>query len=91
MPFRDFSSYFPSDELSAFTAAYEAAWQHLQTTGVTPDQAAVLKKNLAQIILASACKGEREIGQLKDIAIRALGQRQAALSWDCPNPPGSSA
>ena len=91
MPFRDFSSYFPSDELSTFTAAYEAAWRHLQTTGVTPDQAAVLKKNLAQIILASACKGEREIGQLKDLALRALGHRQAALSWDCPNPPGPSA
>ena len=42
MPFREFSSYFMSDELNAFTAAYEAAWQHLWATSLTPDQAAAL-------------------------------------------------
>ena len=37
------------------------AWQHFQATrATTPDQADVLKKNLTQIILASACKGERK-------------------------------
>ena len=39
----------------------------------SPDQAAVLKKKRAQIILASACNGERETERLKDIALRALG------------------
>ena len=74
MPFRRYSSYFPSDELDAFTAAYEAAWQHFQATrNTTPDQADVLKKNLTQILLASACKGEREVEKLKAIALRALG------------------
>ena len=73
MPFRQYSSHFPSNELDAFTAAYEAAWRHRRATGTTPDQVAVLKKNLAQIILASACKGEREVEQLKAIALRALG------------------
>ncbi|MGO8841746.1 MAG: hypothetical protein ACLQF1_11605 [Methyloceanibacter sp.] len=73
MPFREYSSYFLSDELNAFKAAYEATWQHLRATGTTPDQAAVLRKNLAQVILASACNGEREIERLKDIALRALG------------------
>jgi hypothetical protein len=74
MPFRRYSSYFPLDELDAFTAAYEAAWQHFQATrNTTPDQADVLKKNLTQIILASACKGEREVEKLKAIALRALG------------------
>jgi hypothetical protein len=73
MPFRDCSSYFLPDELNAFTAAYEAAWQQLRATRTTPDQAAVLKKNLVHVILASACKGEREVEQLKDIALRALG------------------
>jgi hypothetical protein len=72
MPFREFSSYFMSDELNAFTAAYEAAWQHLWATSLTPDQAAALKKKLAQIILASACNGEREAERLKDTALRAL-------------------
>ena len=73
MPFRECSSYFLPDELNAFKAAYEAAWRQLRASRTTPDQDAVLKKNLAQIILASACKGEREIEQLKDIALRALG------------------
>jgi hypothetical protein len=72
MPFREFSSYFPTDELDAFKAAYEAAWKHLCATGTSPDQLAVLKRNLAQIILASACKGEREVEQLKAIALKAL-------------------
>jgi hypothetical protein len=73
MHFRECSSYFLPDELNAFTAAYEAAWQRLRANRTTPDQDAVLTKNLAQIILASACKGERGIEQLKDIALRALG------------------
>lgn len=73
MPFRAYSSYFPMNELDAFTAAYDAAWKYLRDTGTNPDQAAILKKNLAQIILASACKGEREIEQLKAIALKALG------------------
>ena len=59
MPFREFSSYFMSDELNAFTAAYEAAWQHLWATSLTPDQAAALKKKLAQIILARAAAPAR--------------------------------
>jgi hypothetical protein len=42
---------------------------------LTADQAAVLKKNLAQIILASACNGERDIEQLKEIALRGVSGR----------------
>ena len=38
-----------------------------------PDGVARLKRNLAQIILASACKDEREVEQLKAIALKALG------------------
>jgi hypothetical protein len=73
MPFREYSSYFARDELDAFMAAYEAAWKHLSASGPSADQAAVLKKRLGQIILASACKGEREVEQLKAIALKALG------------------
>ena len=73
MPFREYSSHFPTNQLDAFTAAYDAAWKELRDRGNTPDQTAVLKKNLAQIILASACKGERKVEQLKAIALRALG------------------
>ena len=73
MPFRDYSSFFPTNELDAFTAAFDEAWKLLRDTGNTADQVAVLKRNLAQIILASACKGEREVEQLKAIALKALG------------------
>jgi hypothetical protein len=52
MPFREYSSYFPTNELDAFTAACDEAWKHLCDTGTTPDGAAHLKRNLAQIILA---------------------------------------
>jgi hypothetical protein len=72
MPFRDYSSYFASDELDAFIAAYEAAWEQLCVANTSPEQAAVLQKKLGQIILASACKGEREVKQLKAIALKAL-------------------
>jgi hypothetical protein len=37
-----------------------------------PAQAAVLKKNLAQIILAFACNGERSIDRLRGVALKAL-------------------
>jgi hypothetical protein len=59
--------------LDAFTAAYDEAWKHLRDIGSTPNQVAVLKRNLAQIILASACKGERDLEHLKAIALKALG------------------
>jgi hypothetical protein len=49
MPSNRHTLYFPPEELDAFTAAYEVAWQHLRATGTTHDQAAVLKKSLAQI------------------------------------------
>jgi hypothetical protein len=72
MPFREYSSYFASEELDVLIAAYQAAWRHLYATGTSPDQAAVLQKKLGQIILASACKGKREVEQLKAIALKAL-------------------
>ena len=39
------------------------------------DQVPVLKKNLAQIILASACNGKRDVEQLKEIALRGVSGR----------------
>ena len=59
------------------TAAYDAAWQHLQTNRptLTADQVRLLKKNLAQIILASACAGKRDVERLKEIALRGLSSR----------------
>ena len=77
MRLRDYSSFFQPEEFDALTAAYEAAWQDLWTKRLTlnPDQVPVLKKNLVQIILASACNGKRDMEQLKEIALRGVSGR----------------
>ena len=74
MHLRDYSSFFRPEEFDALTAAYDAAWQHLwaKRLSLTADQIPVLKKNLAQIILASACNGNRDVEQLKEIALRGV-------------------
>ena len=80
MRLRDYSSFFPPEEFDALTAAYDAAWRDLGTKRVTlpPERVAVLEKNLAQIILASACSGKRGTDQLKEIALRGVSSRLSA-------------
>jgi len=78
MRLRDYSPFFEPEELDAMTAAYDAAWQHLRTNRrtLTAGQVQVLKKNLVQIILASACNGKRDVMRLKEIALRGVSGRQ---------------
>jgi hypothetical protein len=78
MRLRDYSPFFERKELDAMTGAYDAAWQHLRTNrpSLTAEQAQVLKSNLAQIILASACNGTRDVVRLKEIALRGVLGRQ---------------
>jgi len=78
MRLRDYSPYFQPEDLNAMTAAYDAAWQHVRTNrpSLTAEQVQVLKKKLAQIILASACNGKRDVARLKEIALRGLSRRQ---------------
>jgi hypothetical protein len=73
-PFKTYAAFFRPDELDALTAAYDAAWRHLWATSVrmTAAQASDLKNRLAQIILASACTGERDIERLSEIALRGV-------------------
>ena len=76
MTFDKYAAFFEPDELTAMTAAYDAAWQHVWTTcAMNEAQASVIKDNLAQIILASACTGERDRERLQDIALRAVTGR----------------
>lgn len=84
MPFQQYSGFFQPDEIEALTAAYNAAWLQLWATGFTfaADRAFVIKKNLAQMILASACNGERDVERLKEIALRGVsGKTQRRLEW----------
>jgi hypothetical protein len=78
---RDYSPFFQPEELDAMTAAYDAAWQHLRTNRprLTAEQVQVLRKNLAQIILASACNGKRDVVRLKKIALRGVSGRLRVL------------
>ena len=82
MQLRDYSSYFQPEEFQALTAAYDAAWEHLSTKRISlkSDQVPTLKKNLAQIILASACNGKRDIEQLKEIALRGISGQSRILA-----------
>ncbi len=77
MPFREYSPFFRPEELDALTAAYNSAWHHLSDKCFesSPDQTSTAKKNLAQIILAAACNGEREPERLKEIALRGVSVR----------------
>lgn len=79
MPFQNYSSFFQPEEIDALNTAYEAAWRHLSTDKLRlmTDQVPVLQKNLAQIILAAACNGKRDVEELKEIALR--GVKEIAL------------
>ena len=73
MIFKKYAAFFQPHELDALTAAYVAVWQEVRATEqVKASEASVLKNNLAQIILASACTGERDTERLKQIALRAV-------------------
>jgi len=81
MRLRDYSSFFRPDEFDALTTAYDAAWRDLwlKTLTLPADQVSALKSNLAQIILASACNGKRDVEQLKEIALRGVSGRSRAF------------
>ena len=71
--FKKYAAFFQPHELEALSAAYDAAWQQVRATrAIEAAQASVLENNLVQIILASACTGERDTGRLKQIALRAV-------------------
>jgi hypothetical protein len=71
--FEKYAAFFQPHELDALTAAYDAVWQQVQATKhLKAREASVIKNNLAQIILASACTGARDTERLKQIALRAV-------------------
>jgi hypothetical protein len=77
MPFREVASSFQPEELDKLKAAFDAAWQQLlAVNGGTEAQIELLRKQLAQHILASACTGQRDVEIMKDNALRALMKRR---------------
>lgn len=78
MIFQKYAAFFQPDELEVLSSVYKEVWQQVWTTSALNEaQAAVIKNNLAQIILASACTGERDVERLKQIALRAvIGSRR---------------
>jgi hypothetical protein len=81
MTFLKFSTFFQPNELCALTEAYDAAWQHIRATSIemTAEETATVQTKLAQIILASACTGERDMERLKEIALRGVSGRRLAV------------
>jgi len=81
MIFKKYSEFFQPHELEALTAAYVAAWEEVRASEhLRSSDLPVLKSNIAQIILASACTGERDAERLKQIALRAiLSKRRSKL------------
>jgi len=77
MRLQDYSSFFRPEEFDAMAAAYDAARQRLRTNRptLTADQVQVLEKNLAQMILASACNGKRDVVRLTETALRGVSGR----------------
>jgi hypothetical protein len=76
MAFQKYAAFFQPHELEALNAAYDAAWEKIVTNAITPGEALNLKNRLSQVILASACNGERDPKQLEQIAVRALASRR---------------
>jgi hypothetical protein len=74
MPFREVASDFQPDELDNLTAAFNGAWQQLIiANGVDTElQIELLRKTLAQHIIACARTGEFDPEKLRDSALRAL-------------------
>jgi CHAD domain-containing protein len=76
MPFREVASSFQPDELDKLNAAFDAALQQLLAfNGGTDAEIELLRKKLAQHILASASTGQRDVEVLKENALRALMKR----------------
>ncbi|MGH6866405.1 MAG: hypothetical protein ACREDO_09610 [Methyloceanibacter sp.] len=90
MPFRQYTPFFGPDELRALTAAFDAKWQELVALGLelgSEEQAALMRRKLAQRILVSATAGRvRDIETLKEQAMRSLagGARQASEETYAP-------
>jgi hypothetical protein len=81
MPFQAYSSHFRPEEAKTLAAAYDAAWNDLSAERLTlpPDQIPVLKRRLAQLILAAACNRKRDLEELKEIALRGAPLRHPAF------------
>jgi hypothetical protein len=78
-PFKTYKRFFTPDELEAMAAAYDAAWQDLWASGLAPSEAERVQKQLAQVILAAACAGTRDIERLKETALRAIRKASAPI------------
>jgi hypothetical protein len=73
-PFRNYQRSLQPEELEALAAAYESAWERLWLSGLAlaGDELSVLKTNLAQTILSSACNRDLDAEQLAQLALHGL-------------------
>jgi predicted GNAT family N-acyltransferase len=79
MPFQEFTQFFSPADLDAMTAAYYAAClQLIGTAALCFTQGGELRTKLVRVIVAAACKGERNSKRLEEVALKALSHSRAA-------------
>lgn len=78
MPFQAYSASFSLEDIKALRKAYTLALDDLSAERITlpPDEIPALRQKLAQLILASACSGKRNVDELKQIALRGASKRR---------------
>ena len=83
MPFQQYSRFFKPEEIEALTAAYNAAQLLLSTAdrAFPADQDSVIERKLTHMILASACKGQRDVARLKETALRGVLGKTPYANW----------
>jgi hypothetical protein len=76
MLFQQYKAFFGPDELATLTAAFDATWRELRSSGVdlsTQQKIVSMKKKLALRILVSATAGGvRDVETMKEQALRSL-------------------
>jgi hypothetical protein len=76
MSFQQYKAFFGPDELATLSAAFDATWQELKSSGVdlsTEQKIVSMQKKLALRILVSATAGGvRDAETMKEQALRSL-------------------
>jgi hypothetical protein len=67
---------FDAEDMQILAGAFDKAWEAVQASGVIypEDKVELVREILAKHIIAAAKDGERDHGQLRDGALRALAQ-----------------
>jgi len=76
MSFQQYKAFFGPDELATLSAAFDATWQELKSSGVdlsTEQKIVSMQKKLAlRIVVSATAGGVRDAETMKEQALRSL-------------------